>query len=111
MTGTLKEQIGKAHQVREREGICDVVHSKDIEDKAHNGLSLPQDVIEVIAKRITNVFDYLYFRASNKLLRLAAPPIKWRSSSSMSMSRFDDLSMCPLFVLSEKGNVFTFVHP
>ncbi|KAK2407750.1 hypothetical protein QL285_043329 [Trifolium repens] len=111
MTGTLKEQIGKAHQVREREGICDVVHSKDIEDKAHNGLSLPQDVIEVIAKRITNVFDYLYFRASNKLLRLAAPPIKWRSSSSMSMSRFDDLSMCPLFVLSENGKVFTFVHP
>jgi hypothetical protein len=106
MTGTLKKQIGKARQVREREGICDVVHSKD---KAYNGLSLPQDVIEVIAKHINNVLDYLHFRASNKLLRLAAPPIKWRSSSSM--SRFDDLSMCPLFVFSEEGKVFTFVHP
>ncbi|WJX22559.1 hypothetical protein P8452_11850 [Trifolium repens] len=109
MTSTLKEQIGKPHQVKEREGICDVVHSKDVEDKIHNGLSLPRDVIEVIAKRINNVLDYLHFRASNKLLRLATPPIKWRSSSSM--SRFDDLSMCPLFVLSKNGKVFTFVHP
>ncbi|KAK2447570.1 hypothetical protein QL285_006913 [Trifolium repens] len=110
MTSTLKEQIGKAHQVRGRECICDVVHSKATEDKAHI-LSFPQDVIEEIAKHINNVLDYLHFRASNKLLRLVAPPIKWRSSSSMSMSRFDDLSMCPLFVLSEKGKVFTFVHP
>ncbi|WJX26874.1 hypothetical protein P8452_15746 [Trifolium repens] len=87
MTDTLKEQKGKAPEVREREGICDVVHSKATEDKAYNGLSLPLDVIEMIAKRINNVLDYLHFRASNKLFRLVAPPIKWRSSSSMSMSR------------------------
>jgi hypothetical protein len=68
-------------------------------------------VIEVIAKRINNVLDYLHFRASNKLLHLAAPPIQWRSSSSMSMSRFDDLSMCPLFAFSKKDKIFTFVHP
>ncbi|RHN72317.1 hypothetical protein MtrunA17_Chr2g0286351 [Medicago truncatula] len=29
----------------------------------------------------------------------------------MSMSRFDDLSMSPLFVFSTKDKVFTFVHP
>ncbi|WJX77756.1 hypothetical protein P8452_61033 [Trifolium repens] len=88
-----------------------MVHARDqdTEDKAHKGLTLPQHLIEVIAKHINNVLDYLHFRATNKLLRLAAPPIKWRSSSSM--SRFDDLSMCTLFVLSEKGKVFTFVHP
>jgi hypothetical protein len=68
-------------------------------------------VIEVIAKHLNDVLDYLHFRASNKLLYLAAPPIQWRSSSSMSMSRFDDLSMSPLFVFSEKDKVFTFVHP
>ncbi|KAK2447238.1 hypothetical protein QL285_006616 [Trifolium repens] len=111
MTGPLKKEIGKTHQVRQREGISEVVHSKDAEDKAHNGLSLPQDVIEVIAKRINNVLDYLHFRASSKFLRLAAPPVQWRSSSSMSLSRFDDLSMCPLFAFSKEGSVFTFVHP
>jgi hypothetical protein len=42
---------------------------------------------------------------------LYLPPIQWRSSSSMSMSRFDDLSMCPLFVFSVNDNVFTFLHP
>ncbi|CAJ2658526.1 unnamed protein product [Trifolium pratense] len=111
MTGPLKEEIGKAHQVRQRESISEVVHSKDTEDKAPNGLSLPRDVIEVIAKRINNVLDYLHFRASNKLLRQAAPPIQWRSSSSMSMSRFDDLSMCPIFAFSEKDKIINFVHP
>ncbi|WJX22887.1 hypothetical protein P8452_12151 [Trifolium repens] len=111
MSGPLKEKLGKAHQLRQKEGISRIVHSKDIEDQAHKGLSLPQDVIEVIAKCINNVLDYMHFRASNKFLRLAAPPIQWRSSSSMSMSRFDDLSMCPLFAFSEKDKVFTFVHP
>ncbi|WJX22669.1 hypothetical protein P8452_11952 [Trifolium repens] len=108
--GPLKEETEEAHQVRQIEGVYELVHSKDTEDKSHNELSLPQDVIEVIAKHINNVFDYLHFRASNKLFRLLAPPIQWRSSSSMSMSRFDDLSTCPLFVFSEK-DVFTFLHP
>ncbi|PNY00211.1 F-box protein [Trifolium pratense] len=111
MPGPLKEELGKAHQVRQREGISEVVHSKDTEDKAHNGLSLPRDVFDAISKCINNVLDYLNFRASNKLIRLVAPPIQWRSSSSMSMSRFDDLSTCPLFAFSQKNKVFTFVHP
>lgn len=111
MVGTLKEEIGKNHQIREKESICDVVYSKDAGDKAHNEYALHLDVVEMIAKHIKDVLDYLHFRASNKLLRLATPPIQWRSSSSMSMSRFDDLSMCPLFVFSEKDKAFTFVNP
>jgi hypothetical protein len=111
MTDTLKEEIGKSHQIREKESICNVVYLKDVGDIAHTKSPLPLDVVEVIAKNINDVLDYLQFRASNKLLRLAAPQIQWRSSSSMSMSRFDDLSMCPLFVFSEKDKVFTFVHP
>ncbi|KAK2393919.1 hypothetical protein QL285_055815 [Trifolium repens] len=111
MTDTLKEEIGKSHQIREKESICSVVHLKDAGDKAHTKFALPLDVVEVIAKHISDVLDYFQFRASNKLLRLAAPQIQWRSSSFMSMSRFDDLSMCPLFVFSEKDKVFTFVHP
>ncbi|WJX27341.1 hypothetical protein P8452_16168 [Trifolium repens] len=111
MTDTLKEEIGKSHQIREKESICNVVYLKDVGDIAHTKSPLPLDVVEVIAKNINDVLDYLQFRASNKLLRLAAPQIQWRSSSSMSMSMFDDLSMCPLFVFSEKDKVFTFVHP
>ncbi|CAJ2658561.1 unnamed protein product [Trifolium pratense] len=71
-------------------------------------------MVEVIAKYIDDVLDYLHFRATNKIFRLSAPPIQSRSSSSSSssmLSRFDDLSMCPLFVFLEKDKVFTFVHP
>ncbi|PNX76524.1 F-box protein, partial [Trifolium pratense] len=109
MTGTLKEGIGKSHQIREKESKSDAVYLKDAGDKAHNKSELPLDVIEVIPKYINDVLAYLQFRASNKRLRLVAPQIQWRSSSTM--SRFDDLSMCPLFVFSEKDKVFTFVHP
>ena len=111
MTGTLKEETGKARRNREKESKSSKkkVHSKDARDKAHDESALPLDVIEVIAKRLSNVVDYLHFRAANKLLRVAAPPIQWRSSSSM--SQFDDLSMSPLFVFSIKDKVFTFVHP
>ncbi|PNY01345.1 F-box protein [Trifolium pratense] len=111
MTDTLKEEMGKFHQIRENESKSDLVYLKDAGDEAHNDSTLSLDVVEVIAKHLNDVLDYLQFRASNKLLRLAAPPIQWRSSSSMSMSRFDDLSMCPLFVFSEKDKVFTFLHP
>jgi hypothetical protein len=64
------------------------------------------DAVEAIAKCL-NVFDYLHFRATNRKFRRAARPlvdIEWRSI-------FDDLSNLPLFVLSYKDNVFTFVHP
>ncbi|WJX27119.1 hypothetical protein P8452_15974 [Trifolium repens] len=111
MTDTLKEEIGKSHQIREKESTCNVVYLKDAGDKAHTKFALPLDVVEVIAKHINDVLAYLQFRACNKLLCLAAPLIQWRSSSSMSMPRFDDLSMCPLFVFSEKDKIFTFVHP
>jgi hypothetical protein len=106
MTDTLKEEIGKSHQVREKESTCDIVYLKDAGDKAHIDYALPIDVVEVIANHL-NVLDYLQFRATNKHLRLAVPPIQWRSSSS----RFDDLSMCPLFVFPKNDKVFTFVHP
>ncbi|CAJ2658430.1 unnamed protein product [Trifolium pratense] len=109
MTDTLKEGIGKSHQIREKESKSDAIYLKDAGDKAHTKSALPLDVVEVIAKHINDVLAYLQFRASNKLLRLAAPRIQWRSSSTM--SKFDDLSMCPLFVFSEKDKVFTFVHP
>ncbi|AES65038.1 hypothetical protein MTR_2g034620 [Medicago truncatula] len=90
-----------------------MVHArdKDAGNKVHNELALPLDVAEVIAKHLNDVLDYLHFRACNKLLRLAAPPIQWRSSSSMSMSWFDHLSICPLFVFSTNDKVFTFLHP
>ncbi|XP_045816598.1 uncharacterized protein LOC123909756 [Trifolium pratense] len=68
--------------------------------------TLPLDVVKAIAKGL-NVFDYLHLRAINRHFRREAPPlveIEWRS-------RFDDLSTIPLFVLSYKDNVFTFVHP
>ncbi|MCI10887.1 F-box protein, partial [Trifolium medium] len=111
MTDTLKEEIGKSHQIREKESICNADYLKDAGNKVHTKYAVHLDVVEVIAKHITDVLDYLQFRASNKLFRLAAPRIQWRSSSSMSMSRFDDLSMCPLFVFLEKDKVFNFVHP
>ncbi|KAK2393889.1 hypothetical protein P8452_15808 [Trifolium repens] len=112
MIDSLKEEIGKSHQIRENESKSNVAYLKDdVGDEARKESTLSLDVIEVIAKHLNDVLDYLHFRASNKLLHLAAPPIQWRSSSSMSMSRFDDLSMCPLFVFSEKDKVFTFVHP
>jgi hypothetical protein len=63
-------------------------------------------MVKAIAKCL-NVFDYLHLRAINRHFRREAPPlveIEWRS-------RFDHLSMIPLFVLSYKDNVFTFVHP
>ncbi|XP_045802693.1 uncharacterized protein LOC123896337 [Trifolium pratense] len=107
MTDTLKEEIGNSHQISQKENICNVVYLKDVREKIY---AVPLDVVEVIAKHINDVLDYLQFRASNKLFRLAAPRIQWRSYS-MSMSRFDDLSMCPLFVFSEKDKIFTFVHP
>ena len=110
MTSTLKEETEKARQTREKESVCDAVKSKDAVLKAHDESALPLDVVEVIAKYLNNVLDYLHFRASNNLFRLAAPPIQWRSSS-MSMSRFDDLSMSPLFVFSATEKDFTFVHP
>jgi hypothetical protein len=111
MTDTLKEEIGKSHQIRENESICNAFYLKDAGDKAHTKFALPLDVVEMIAEHISDVLDYLQFRASNKLLCLAAPRIQWRSSSSM--SRLDDFSMCPLFVFSklEKNKIFTFVHP
>jgi hypothetical protein len=64
------------------------------------------DAVEAIAKCL-NVFDYLHFQATNRKFRRAARPlvdIEWRSI-------FDDRSNLPLFVLSYKDNVFTFVHP
>ncbi|WJX09208.1 hypothetical protein P8452_00064 [Trifolium repens] len=107
MTGALR----KEHQIEEKKSICDVVYLKEgAGDKAHKEYALPVDMVETIAKYIDDVVDYLHFRASYKFFRLGAPPIQWRSSS-MSMSRFDDLSMCPLFVFSMKDKAFTFVHP
>jgi hypothetical protein len=107
MTGALR----KEHQIGEKKSICDVVYLKEgAGDKARKEYALPVDMVETIAKYIDDVVDYLHFRASYKFLRLGAPPIQWRSSS-MSMSRFDDLSMCPLFVFSMKDKAFTFVHP
>ncbi|CAK8533971.1 unnamed protein product [Lathyrus sativus] len=108
MADTFKEEIGKFHQIKEKKSICDVEYLKDAEDKANNVSVLSPDLVEVIAKHINDVLDYLHFRATNKFFRLAAPHIQCRSSSSM--SRFDDRSMCPLFVFS-KEKVFTFVNP
>lgn len=54
----------------------------------------------MIAERL-NRFDYLHFRATDKLFRLGAPP----------MLRFNDHSLCPLLVFFDKDNVFTFLHP
>jgi len=96
MTSTLR----KTHQSRERESICDVVQAKDAGGESHDESALPLDVV-----------DYLHFRATIELFRLATPQIQWRSSSSMSRSRFDDLSICPLFVSSSNDRVFTFLHP
>ncbi|CAK8530967.1 unnamed protein product [Lathyrus sativus] len=103
MADSFKQEIGEFHQ-----SICDVEHLKDGENEAHNGFLLSLDAVEVIAKHINNVLDYLNFRATNKFFRLAAPQIQWRSSSSM--SRFDDRFTCPLLVFSEDA-VFTFVNP
>jgi hypothetical protein len=84
------------------------IYLKETEDRATrfdlNTFHL--DAVEAIAKCL-NVFDYLHFRATNRKFRRAARPlvdIEWRSI-------FDDLSNLPLFVLSYKDNVFTFVHP
>lgn len=82
---------------------------KGDEEKALNELALPLDVVEVIAKRLIDLLDCLHFRATNRLSCQAAPPVQWSSSSSMSMSRSDDLSPSPLFVFS-KDKVLTFVH-
>ncbi|CAK8531067.1 unnamed protein product [Lathyrus sativus] len=95
-------------ELREKKNICDVVYLKDAEEKTYDECVLLLELVELIAKHINDVLDYMHFRASNKFFRLAAPPIQWRSSSSM--SRFDDRSMCPLFVFS-KDNIFTFVNP
>ncbi|XP_058724904.1 uncharacterized protein LOC131596308 isoform X2 [Vicia villosa] len=108
MADNFKQEIGKFHQIREKKSICDADKLKDAEDKANNVSVLSQDMVQVIAKHINDVLDYLHFRASNKFFLLAAPHIQWRSSSSM--SRFDDHSMCPLFVFSNE-KVFTFVNP
>jgi hypothetical protein len=102
-----KEEIEKTRQIREK-----ALHLKKAEDKALNEFALPLDIVARIAGRIIDVLDYLHFRATNRLFRVAAPQVQWRSfSNSMSTLRFDDLSMSPLFVFSDKNNIFTFVHP
>ncbi|KAL5056745.1 hypothetical protein RYX36_028349 [Vicia faba] len=109
ISDTLEDENGKAQQIREKENMCGAIHLKETEEN----FALPIDIVEVIAKHIVDVFDYLQFRATNKLFHLAAPPLEWRSSSSsMSRSRFDDLSLSPLFGFSEnKDKRFTIVHP
>lgn len=87
---------------------CDAIHFKEMGDRAANvnPYALPLDVVEAISKCL-NVFDYMHFRATNRHFCLGALPlaqIEWRS-------RFDDLSLSPLLVLSNKDKVFTFVHP
>jgi hypothetical protein len=87
---------------------CGAIHLKKMRGRATNinSYAYTLDVVESIAKRL-NVFDYLHFRATSKHFCLGALPlaqIQWRS-------RFDDLSLFPLLVLSNKDKVFTFVHP
>lgn len=110
MTDTLQENIGEGHKMSDNESKRLEIDLKENEGRTFDEYSLPSDVLEVIAKRL-NVIDYLHFRATNRLFRLATPSIQWRSSSSMSMSRFDDLSLSPLFVFSDMDTVFTLVHP
>lgn len=87
---------------------CGAIHLKEMRGRAtnFNSYAFTLDVVESIAKRL-NVFDYLHLRATSKFFYLGALPlaqIQWRS-------RFDDLSLFPLLVLSNKDKVFTFVHP
>ncbi|KAL6523449.1 hypothetical protein OROGR_017052 [Orobanche gracilis] len=111
MIGSIKEDIGKS-QIREKENN-DEIHSKMADVTITDSkFALPLDMVEVIAKHITIGIDYLHFRAANKLFRSSAPLIRRRSSSpALSVSRFDHLSLSPLFVYFEKGNVLTFVYP
>lgn len=90
----------------------DKIHSKKTECTiTYEEFGLPQDMVEAIAKWIKVGIDYLHVRATNRLFHSSIPPMQWRSSSAISMSRFDHLSMSPLFVYFEKDNVLTFVHP
>ncbi|KAJ1407909.1 F-box protein [Sesbania bispinosa] len=105
VTDSLIEETGKA-QIREKERN----DSKETWGTATNACTLSVDTVQVIAKRL-NVFDYLHFRATNRLFRSGAPPFQWRSLCDP-LQRFDDLSLSPLFVCFDKEDkVLTVVHP
>lgn len=109
-TSSIKEGIGMT-RIKEKES-SDKIHSKKMRNTVtYDEFALCQDMVEMIAKHIDIGIDYLHFRATNRLFHLSTPPIQWRSSSAISMSRFDRLSSSPLFVYFEKDNVLTFVHP
>lgn len=61
----LEEKRGKP-KTREKESICGAIHLNEKEDTTTNDYELSLDVVEVIAKCL-NVFDYLHFRATDKL--------------------------------------------
>jgi len=103
----LKEKRGKP-TTREKESICGAIHLNEKGDTTTNDYELPLDVVEVIAKHLNLVFDYLHFRATDRIFRLIVPPIQWNLKSVL---RFDNNSLCPLVVCLDKDNVFNFVHP
>ncbi|XP_058777033.1 uncharacterized protein LOC131651384 [Vicia villosa] len=67
ISDTLKGENGKVQQIREKENMYGAIHLKETEEK----FALPLDIVEVIAKQIVDVFDYLQFRATNRLFHLA----------------------------------------
>ncbi|CAJ2639928.1 unnamed protein product [Trifolium pratense] len=101
-----REERRKA-KTREKGSICGTINLNEKGDTTTGEFYLPFDMVGMIAKHLYG-FDYLHFRATDKLFRLAAPPVQW---NAMSMLRFDDHSvLCPFLVFIDMDNVFTFVH-
>jgi len=92
---------------KEKESISGAIHTNEKGEATTKESALPLDVARMIAKRL-NGFDYMHFRATDRLFWLGAPPVQW---NEMSILRFDDNSLCPLLVFLDKDNIFTFVHP
>jgi hypothetical protein len=105
-TNILEEDRGKSKN-GQKESINGSIHLSEKGDTTTIESALSLDAFGVIAKHL-NVFDYLSFRATDKLFRSIAPPVQWNAISRL---RFDDHSLCPLLVFLNKDNVFEFVHP
>jgi hypothetical protein len=105
-TNILEEERGKSKN-GQKESINGSIHLSEKGDTTTIESALSLDAFGVIAKHL-NVFDYLSFRATDKLFRSIAPPVQWNAISRL---RFDDHSLCPLLVFLNKDNVFEFVHP
>jgi len=66
-TDLLGEKRGKAKTI-EKGSVCGAIHSNKKKGITTNESALPLDVVEVIAKRLNVVFDYLHFRATDRNL-------------------------------------------